>query len=96
MPRPIPVGGVGPGSLRATDHVHGATAQMVDAQPGHDGREIRARGADVGVLGLTRPDGQDFTLDNVGLIPFLRDKGQEYAVAAVRPSDLGLTGRLDT
>jgi len=29
---------------------------MVDAQPGHDGREIRARGADVGVPGLTRPD----------------------------------------
>ena len=30
-------------------------AQMVDAQPRDDGREIRARGADVGVLVLTRP-----------------------------------------
>src|SRR5438552_17699590 len=29
---------------------------MVDAQPRDDGREIRARGADVGVLVLTRPD----------------------------------------
>ena len=31
-------------------------AQMVDAQPRDDGREIRARGADVGVLVLTRPE----------------------------------------
>jgi hypothetical protein len=41
-------------------------------------------------LQMSRDTGQDFTLDNVGLIPHLREKGQEYAEAAVRPSDLGL------